>query len=119
METSKSTRQTVTPRRSTATKSPAIIWYASSEATGGPQGDRAIARSYRPREVMAIRREDRKNRWHFLLIFVFDLLLGWLPAYSDRQGIWPTDVSAIDGQTHAPGNTSRTGARLKSAGWRR
>ncbi|HEV3167929.1 MAG TPA: isoprenylcysteine carboxylmethyltransferase family protein [Isosphaeraceae bacterium] len=40
------------------------------------------------------KREDVKNRWVFLPIFVIGFLLGWLPAYTDRY-----DVMTLDGDT--------------------
>jgi protein-S-isoprenylcysteine O-methyltransferase Ste14 len=38
------------------------------------------------------RREDTQNRWIFLPVLVLSLLLGWLPAYTDRH-----EVGTIDG----------------------
>jgi protein-S-isoprenylcysteine O-methyltransferase Ste14 len=40
------------------------------------------------------RREDTRNRWVLLPILVLGLLLGWLPAYTDRH-----DIGTIDGDT--------------------
>jgi protein-S-isoprenylcysteine O-methyltransferase Ste14 len=40
------------------------------------------------------RREDAGNRWIFIPVLVLGLLLGWLPAYTDRR-----DVGTIDGET--------------------
>lgn len=34
-------------------------------------------------------REDRKNRWIFIPVFVISIVSGWLPAYCDRTG-WLT-----------------------------
>jgi protein-S-isoprenylcysteine O-methyltransferase Ste14 len=39
-------------------------------------------------------REDRGNRWVFAFFAVLALLLAYVPAYTDRQGIW-----VIDGET--------------------
>lgn len=33
-------------------------------------------------------REDRRNRWVLAALAVAGLLSGWLPAYTDRMGIW-------------------------------
>jgi protein-S-isoprenylcysteine O-methyltransferase Ste14 len=38
------------------------------------------------------RREDTANRWVLLPIMVLGLLLGWLPAYTDRR-----DIGTVDG----------------------
>lgn len=38
------------------------------------------------------RREDTRNRWIFLPFLVIGLLLGWLPAYTDRR-----EIATIDG----------------------
>ena len=40
-------------------------------------------------------REDRANRWVLLAFGAIGLLLGWLPAYADRRGIWPLGGEAL------------------------
>ena len=40
------------------------------------------------------RREDTRNRWIFLPFLAVGLVLGWLPAYTDRR-----DIGTIDGDT--------------------
>src|SRR5262249_27526916 len=41
------------------------------------------------------RREDTKNRWIFYPFVVLGLLLGWLPAYTDRKEILTVDGDAV------------------------
>lgn len=36
-------------------------------------------------------REDRSNRWVLVPFSVFGLLLGWLPAFTDRHDFWSLD----------------------------
>ena len=40
-------------------------------------------------------REDRGNRWVLLAFTVIGLLVGFLPAYTDRIGLWTIDGEAI------------------------
>jgi protein-S-isoprenylcysteine O-methyltransferase Ste14 len=40
-------------------------------------------------------REDRGNRWVLVAFGVIGLLHGWLPAYTDRHGLWTIDGEAI------------------------
>jgi protein-S-isoprenylcysteine O-methyltransferase Ste14 len=41
------------------------------------------------------RREDTRNRWVLLPILFLGLLLGWLPAYTDRREIGTIDGDAV------------------------
>ena len=41
------------------------------------------------------RREDTKNRWILLPVLIVGLVLGWLPAYTDRREIWAIDGDAV------------------------
>jgi protein-S-isoprenylcysteine O-methyltransferase Ste14 len=41
------------------------------------------------------RREDTRNRWILLPILFLGLLLGWLPAYTDRRDIGTIDGDAV------------------------
>jgi protein-S-isoprenylcysteine O-methyltransferase Ste14 len=54
----------------------------------------AIAAMFTSGNISSGRREDTKNRWIFVPFLILGFLLGWLPAYTDRNGIW-----AIDGDT--------------------
>jgi protein-S-isoprenylcysteine O-methyltransferase Ste14 len=36
-------------------------------------------------------REDRSNRWIFLPLLVIGLLSAFLPAYTERKGLWVLD----------------------------
>jgi len=40
-------------------------------------------------------REDRANRWVFIPISAVGLLIGFVPAYTDRIGFWTLDGDAI------------------------
>ena len=40
-------------------------------------------------------REDRSNRWVVAVFGVIGLLLAYLPAYTDRKGIWTLDGDAV------------------------
>ena len=40
-------------------------------------------------------REDRGNRWVLAAFTVIGLLMGWLPAYTDRLDVWTLDGAAI------------------------
>jgi protein-S-isoprenylcysteine O-methyltransferase Ste14 len=40
-------------------------------------------------------REDRGNRWVLIVFTVVGLLLGYLPAYTDRHDFWTIDGNAI------------------------
>jgi protein-S-isoprenylcysteine O-methyltransferase Ste14 len=40
-------------------------------------------------------REDRANRWVFIPFALIGLLAGYLPAYTDRYGVWPLDGDAM------------------------
>jgi len=40
-------------------------------------------------------REDRGNRWVLAVFTVIGLLMGWLPAYTDRLDVWTLDGAAI------------------------
>ncbi len=40
-------------------------------------------------------REDRANRWVFVAFGIIGLLGAYLPAYTDRKGIWTLDGDAV------------------------
>jgi len=40
-------------------------------------------------------REDRANRWVFAAIGILALLAAYLPAYTDRRGLWTFDGDAV------------------------
>ena len=40
-------------------------------------------------------REDRANRWIFAALAPIGLLLGWLPAYTDRMDFWTLDGDTV------------------------
>jgi protein-S-isoprenylcysteine O-methyltransferase Ste14 len=40
-------------------------------------------------------REDRGNRWIFAALAPIGLLLGWLPAYTDRMDFWTLDGDTV------------------------
>jgi protein-S-isoprenylcysteine O-methyltransferase Ste14 len=40
-------------------------------------------------------REDTKNRWILLPFLILSIVLGWLPAYTDRQDIWALDGDLV------------------------
>ncbi len=40
-------------------------------------------------------KEDRANRWVLAVFAVTGLLLGWLPAWTDRHGIWCLDGDGV------------------------
>src|SRR4051812_25054922 len=41
------------------------------------------------------KREDRGNRWVLAAFGLIGLLLGFLPAYTDRVGLWTLDGDAV------------------------
>lgn len=51
-----------------------------------------VAATFTRGNISSGRREDTRNRWVFLPFLVLGLLLGWLPAYTDRR-----DIGTIDG----------------------
>jgi protein-S-isoprenylcysteine O-methyltransferase Ste14 len=53
---------------------------------------KTVAAMFTSGNISSGRREDIRNRWIFLPFLVLGLLLGWLPAYTDRR-----DVGTIDG----------------------
>jgi hypothetical protein len=52
----------------------------------------SVAAMFTSGNISSGRREDTKNRWVFLPILVLGLVLGWLPAYTDRR-----DIGTVDG----------------------
>ncbi|MGE0195408.1 MAG: isoprenylcysteine carboxylmethyltransferase family protein, partial [Methylocystis sp.] len=40
-------------------------------------------------------REDRGNRWVIAAFLIISLLAAYLPAWADREGIWPLDGNAV------------------------
>ncbi|MBV9431568.1 MAG: isoprenylcysteine carboxylmethyltransferase family protein [Hyphomicrobiales bacterium] len=40
-------------------------------------------------------REDRENRWVLAVLVPLGILIGFLPAYTDRRGFWTLDGDAI------------------------
>lgn len=40
-------------------------------------------------------REDRGNRWVIVALTAIGFLAGWLPAWTDRNGIWTIDGDAV------------------------
>jgi protein-S-isoprenylcysteine O-methyltransferase Ste14 len=40
-------------------------------------------------------REDRANRWVLVAFGVIGLLMAWLPAYTERKGVWILDGDAL------------------------
>ena len=41
------------------------------------------------------KREDRANRWVIGAFALIGFFLAWLPAYTDRKGIWVLDGEAV------------------------
>jgi protein-S-isoprenylcysteine O-methyltransferase Ste14 len=52
----------------------------------------AVTAMFTSGNISSGRREDTRNRWIFVPFLILGLLLGWLPAYTDRR-----DVGTIDG----------------------
>jgi protein-S-isoprenylcysteine O-methyltransferase Ste14 len=52
----------------------------------------SVAAMFTSGNISSGRREDTTNRWVFVPILVLGLLLGWLPAYTDRR-----DIGTVDG----------------------
>jgi protein-S-isoprenylcysteine O-methyltransferase Ste14 len=52
----------------------------------------SVVATFTSGNISSGRREDTRNRWIFLPVMIVSLLLGWLPAYTDR-----TDLLTIDG----------------------
>jgi protein-S-isoprenylcysteine O-methyltransferase Ste14 len=55
----------------------------------------AIAAMFTQGNLSSGRREDTGNRWIFIPFLVIGLLLGWLPAYTDRREIMTIDGDAV------------------------
>jgi len=55
----------------------------------------SVAAMFTSGNLSSGRREDTKNRWIFVPILVLGLVLGWLPAYTDRREIWAIDGDAV------------------------
>jgi hypothetical protein len=47
----------------------------------------SLAAMFTSGNISSGRREDTKNRWIFLPFLVLGVVLGWLPAYTDRRDI--------------------------------
>jgi protein-S-isoprenylcysteine O-methyltransferase Ste14 len=52
----------------------------------------SVAAMFTSGNISSGRREDTSNRWVFLPVLVLGLVLGWLPAYTDRR-----DIGTVDG----------------------
>ena len=55
----------------------------------------SIAAMFTSGNLSSGRREDTKNRWIFLPILILSLVMGWLPAYTDRREIWTIDGDVV------------------------
>ncbi len=55
----------------------------------------AIAAVFAGGNVSAGVREDRDNRWVLIVFTVIGLLLGYLPAYTDRYDFWTIDGNTL------------------------
>jgi protein-S-isoprenylcysteine O-methyltransferase Ste14 len=51
----------------------------------------SVAAMFTSGNITSGRREDTSNRWILVPFFIIGLLLGWLPAYTDRREIWTID----------------------------
>jgi len=45
--------------------------------------------------ISAGRRDDSRNNWIFLPMFVVGLAMGWLPAHQDRRNFWTIGGSSV------------------------
>ena len=54
-----------------------------------------IAALFSSGHIGAGEREDRGNRWVIVVFGVVGLLLGYLPAYTERQGFWVIDGDGV------------------------
>src|SRR5262249_40616919 len=54
-----------------------------------------IAALFSSGHIGAGEREDRGNRWVIVVFGVVGLLLGYLPAYTERRGFWTIDGDAV------------------------
>ena len=55
----------------------------------------SVAAMFTSGNISSGRREDVKNRWIFLPFLVVGFVLAWLPAYTDRRGIWTIDGDVV------------------------
>jgi protein-S-isoprenylcysteine O-methyltransferase Ste14 len=55
----------------------------------------SIAAMFTRGNLSSGRREDVRNRWILPPLLVLSLLLGWLPAYTERRGIGTIDGDAV------------------------
>src|SRR5262249_59090196 len=54
----------------------------------------SLAAMFTSGNISSGRREDTRNRWILLPFLVLGVVLGWLPAYTDRRDIWAIDGDA-------------------------
>jgi protein-S-isoprenylcysteine O-methyltransferase Ste14 len=55
----------------------------------------SVAAMFTSANLSSGRREDTGNRWIIVPILVIGFLLAWLPAYTDRRGVWTIDGDAV------------------------
>src|SRR5262249_41368273 len=55
----------------------------------------SVAAMFTSGNISSGRREDTKNRWIFLPFLVLGVILGWLPAYTDRRDVWTIDGDIV------------------------
>jgi protein-S-isoprenylcysteine O-methyltransferase Ste14 len=54
-----------------------------------------VAALFTKANISSGQREDRKNRWIFLPVLGIGFVLGWLPAYTDRNDLWTIDDDTV------------------------
>jgi protein-S-isoprenylcysteine O-methyltransferase Ste14 len=55
----------------------------------------SVAALFTSGNISSGRREDTGNRWILPPLLVLGVVLGWLPAYTDRHDVWTIDGDAV------------------------
>lgn len=73
----------------------AFFSHPALTATAAAQCALAVVAFFAGGNVSPGVKEDRDNRWVLAAIIVPGLLQGWLPAWTDRHGIWCVDGDTV------------------------
>ena len=73
----------------------AFIEHPARAAAAAATVIASVAAMFTSGNLSSGRREDTTNRWIFLPFLVLGIVLGWLPAYTDRREIWTIDGDLV------------------------